>query len=70
MFVFDETFKTLQGQGSGINLAPWYNQAAETSITHMAFVCGTEDVVFVDSNAQARIFSFVSMQFRSVVFHI
>ncbi|KAH9047481.1 hypothetical protein EDB83DRAFT_2317547 [Lactarius deliciosus] len=24
MFVFDETFKTLQGQGSGVNLAPWY----------------------------------------------
>ncbi|KAH9047121.1 hypothetical protein EDB84DRAFT_1462824 [Lactarius hengduanensis] len=64
MFVFDETFKTLQGQGSGINLAPWYSQASETSITHIAFVCGTEEVVFVDSAAQARIFSFVSMQFR------
>lgn len=64
IFVFDETFKTLQGQGSGINLAPWYSQAAETSFTHIAFVCGTEELVFVDSTAQARIFSSVSMQFR------
>ena len=65
-FVFDETFKTLQGQGSGINLFPWYSQAGETSIEHIAFVCGTEEVVFIDSNARARIFSFVSKQFRSV----
>jgi len=64
VFVFDETFKTLQGQGSGINLAPWYSQAADTSITHIAFVCGAEEVAFVDSSAQARIFSLVSMQFR------
>ncbi|KAH9047539.1 hypothetical protein EDB83DRAFT_2267127 [Lactarius deliciosus] len=64
IFVFDETFKTLQGQGSGINIAPWYSQASETSITHITFVCGTEEVAFVDSGAHARIFSFVSMQFR------
>ena len=68
-FVFDEAFKTLQRQGSGIDLFPWYSQAGETSITHIthiAFVCGTEEVVFIDSNARARIFSFVSKKFRSV----
>ena len=65
-FVFDETFKTLWVQGTGINFAPWYSQAIETSITHIAFVRGTEEVVFIDSTAQARIFSFVSMQFRCV----
>ncbi len=70
MFVFDETFKTLQGQGSSINLSPWYSQATETSITHIAFVCGSEELVFVDSSAQARLFSFVSMQFRCVAFHL
>jgi hypothetical protein len=65
-FVFDETLKTLWVQGSGINLAPWYSQATETSITHIAFVRGTEDLVFIDSGARALIFSFVSMQFKCV----
>lgn len=65
MFVFDETFKTLQGQGSAINLASWYSQA-EISILQMTFVCGSEEVALVDSSAQVRIFSFVTLQFRSV----
>jgi len=30
----------------------------------MAFVCGNEEIVLVDSTAQARIFSFVTLQFR------
>ncbi|KAI0250873.1 hypothetical protein BJV78DRAFT_1393001 [Lactifluus subvellereus] len=63
MFVFDETFKALHGQGSSIDLATWYSQRG-TSILHMAFVCGNEEVVLVDSSAQARIFSFVTLQFR------
>ncbi|KAI0246219.1 hypothetical protein BJV78DRAFT_1286673 [Lactifluus subvellereus] len=63
VFIFDETFKTLQGQGSAINLAPWYNQTG-VSILQAAFVCGNEEVVLVDSAAQARIFSFITLQFR------
>ncbi|KAI0250894.1 hypothetical protein BJV78DRAFT_1275616 [Lactifluus subvellereus] len=63
MFVFDETFRTLQAHGSSINLAPWYNQAG-VSILHTAFVGGDEEVILVDSGAQARIFSFVTLQFR------
>ncbi|KAI0250860.1 hypothetical protein BJV78DRAFT_1282923 [Lactifluus subvellereus] len=63
VFIFDETFKTLQGQGSAINLTPWYNQAG-VSILQAAFVCGNEEVVLVDSGAQARIFSFITLQFR------
>jgi hypothetical protein len=64
-FVFDETFKTLQGQGSGIDLARWYNQAG-ISILQLSSVYGSEsdEVVLVDSNAQIRIFSFVTQQFR------
>ena len=65
LFVFDETFKTLQGQGSAINLAPWYSQA-EVSILQMTFVCGSEEVALVDSSAQVRVFSFVTLQFRLV----
>ncbi|KAI9453856.1 hypothetical protein BJY52DRAFT_1189313 [Lactarius psammicola] len=63
VFVFDESFKTLQGQGSAINLASWYS-LAEISILQMTFVCGGEEVALVDSNAQVRIFSFVTLQFR------
>jgi hypothetical protein len=60
-FVFDETFKTLQGQGNAIDLAPWYSQA---SIFQQCSVCGSDEVVLVDSNAQVRIFSFVTQQIR------
>jgi hypothetical protein len=63
LFVFDESFRTLQAQGSSINLAPWYNKA-ETSILHAGFVYGNEEIVLVDTTAQARIFSFVTLQFR------
>ncbi|KAI9511015.1 hypothetical protein F5148DRAFT_1281300 [Russula earlei] len=62
-FVFDETFKTLQGQGSVISLAPWYSQAG-ISIQQMSSVCGSDEVVLVNSNAQIRIFSFVTQQLR------
>jgi hypothetical protein len=63
MFVFDDTFRTLQGQGSTINLVPWYSQAG-ISILHVAFVSGKEEVVLVDSGSRARIFSFITLQFR------
>jgi len=63
LFVFDESYRTIQAQGATINLAPWYSQTG-VSILHTAFVCGNEEVVLVDSSAQARIFSFVTLQFR------
>ena len=62
-FIFDESYKMLQAQGTAINLATWYD-LTETSILHVAFVCGSEEVVLVDSSAQARVFSFVTLQFR------
>ena len=62
-FVFDEALKALQALGSPINLIPWYSQA-EISILQLYFVCGNDEVVLVDSNAQIRIFSFVTLQFR------
>jgi hypothetical protein len=62
-FVFDETFRTLQGQGSAANLAPWYGQA-DISILQLCSVCGGDEVVLMDSNAQVRIFSFVTQQIR------
>jgi hypothetical protein len=62
-FIFDESYKTLQTQGTAINLATWYS-STEMSILHVAFVCGNEEVVLVDSSAHARVFSFVTLQFR------
>jgi hypothetical protein len=66
-FVFDETFKTLQGQGSGINLSQWYSQA-DISIMQVSFVCGNDEVVLVDSSALVRVFSFITLQFRCASF--
>ena len=65
IFIFDESFRTLQGQGSTVDLAPWYSQG-EQLIMKMALVCGSEEVVLVDSSARVRIYSFVTMQFRFV----
>jgi hypothetical protein len=61
--MFDETFRSLQSQGSHINLAQWYSQA-DVSILQLSSVCGSDEVVLVDSNAQIRIFSFITQQFR------
>jgi hypothetical protein len=66
-FMFDEAFKTLQGLGSAIDLVPWYSQA-EILISQMYFVCGNDEVVLVDSDAQVRIFSFVTQQIRYVIY--
>jgi hypothetical protein len=62
-FVFDEDFRSLQGQGSPISLALWYSHA-EISILQLSSVCGGDEVVLVDSNAQIRLFSFITRQFR------
>ena len=62
-FVFDETFRSLQGQGSAINLAPWYSQAG-VSILKLSSVYGRDEVVLVDSNAQVQIFSLITQKFR------
>jgi hypothetical protein len=59
---FDESFGSLQRQGSPINLAQWYSQA-EVSILHLTPLCGDE-VALVDSKAKVRVFSFVTLQFR------
>ena len=66
IFVFDESFRTILGEGRAIDLAPWYSQG-EVSILGMGSVCGSDEVALVDSNAQVRIFSLVTKQFRFVV---
>ena len=63
--MFDESLRTLQGEGGAVDLAPWYREG-ENSILHMVSVCGREEVALVDSSARVRIFSFLKLQFRFV----
>ncbi|KAL4067444.1 hypothetical protein V8B97DRAFT_1873723 [Scleroderma yunnanense] len=51
-----------QAQGSSISLNGWYSKGI--SIRHACFVSGSEEILLVDSQSQARIFSLVTMQFR------
>ena len=60
IFVFDEEFKSLRGLGTAIDLRPFYNTGV--SIVHACFVHGSEEILFVDSSAQARIFSLITLQ--------
>ena len=72
MFQFDEELKVLRGYGTQIDLSPFYNPGV--SITHACFVHGSEQILFIDSSAQARIFSLITLQYAqsfpsSFLFH-
>ena len=63
-FKFDETFTSLLGLGSPVNLSSWYDTTVV--IRHMTFVTGSEELLFVDDSARARMFSLITQQFRCV----
>ncbi|KAH9017733.1 hypothetical protein EDB84DRAFT_1422808 [Lactarius hengduanensis] len=60
IFTFDAERGTLRGMGSAIDLRPFYNNGE--SILHACFVHGREEILFLDSSAQARIFSLTMLQ--------
>ena len=60
IFLFEFERMSLRGMGSAIDLLPFYNN--EESIVHACFVHGSEEILFVDSSAQARIFSLTMLQ--------
>ena len=60
IFAFENEGGSLQGMGSAIDLLPFYNNGE--SIVHACFVHGREEILFVDSSAQARIFSWTMLQ--------
>jgi hypothetical protein len=60
IFVFDEELKSLRGLGTPIDLIPFYNPGV--LITHACFVHGSEEILFIDSSAQARVFSLITLQ--------
>ncbi|KAF8837464.1 hypothetical protein BDN67DRAFT_983236 [Paxillus ammoniavirescens] len=62
IFVFDDV-RGFQALGGSINLINWYKEGS--SICHACFISGTEDLVLVDSQAQARVFSLVTLRFRT-----
>ncbi|KAG1720811.1 hypothetical protein EDB19DRAFT_1646869 [Suillus lakei] len=61
IFVHDTT-RGFQASGSAISLTQWYGEGV--SIIHACFICGSEELLLVDSLAQARIYSLTTMQFR------
>ncbi|KAN0136073.1 hypothetical protein V8E53_005933 [Lactarius tabidus] len=60
MFVFDEEFKSLRGLGTPFDLLPFYIPGV--FITHACFVHGSEEILLIDSSAQARVFSLITLQ--------
>jgi hypothetical protein len=60
LFQVDEELKSLRGFGAPIDLLPFYSTGV--SITHACFVHGDEEILFIDSSAQARIFSLIMLQ--------
>ncbi|KAH7908406.1 hypothetical protein BJ138DRAFT_1012879 [Hygrophoropsis aurantiaca] len=68
VFVFGDGRGSMQALGSAINLVPWFND--ETTICQACFISGSEQLLLVDSSAQARIFSLVTMQLRPAALHL
>lgn len=62
--MFDETFASLQSWAHPVDLAPWYEDGS--IVFQMCFVTGTEELLLVNNQGQARIFSLVAQQFRCV----
>jgi len=63
VFVYDES-QGFTASGSTINLNSWYSE--ETTIKKACFTSGSEELLLVNSQAIARVFSLTTMQFRCV----
>jgi hypothetical protein len=62
LYKIDERSSSLQSFGSPFDLRPWLDPAV--TICHASFVCGSEELLLIDSEAKARIFSFTTQMFR------
>ncbi|KAF9233644.1 hypothetical protein BU15DRAFT_90252 [Melanogaster broomeanus] len=67
VFIHDAT-RGFQASGSAINMSPWYPEGV--TIVHTCFICGSEELLFVDSQALGRIFSLTTMQFRPATLNL
>lgn len=61
VFVHDES-RGFTASTNTINLNPWYREG--TTIKKACFTSGSEELLLVDSQAIARVFSLTTMQFR------
>ncbi|KAJ6484963.1 hypothetical protein DFH09DRAFT_1378006, partial [Mycena vulgaris] len=61
LFVFDETYSSLQNANS-VDLTSWY--ANGVYIAQACFVPGTEEILVIDTEQTARIYSLLPRQFR------
>ncbi|KAJ7195854.1 hypothetical protein C8J57DRAFT_534894 [Mycena rebaudengoi] len=61
IYVFDEN-SSLQAWGGAFDLSPWYTPG--THVCQSCFVSGCEEILFIDTSGQARIFSLITQQFR------
>ncbi|KAI0089045.1 hypothetical protein BDY19DRAFT_122025 [Irpex rosettiformis] len=59
---FDELYTTLGGLGTIIELSPWYDN--KTILTHIVFRSASEELLIVDGEARARLYSFDAQQMR------
>jgi hypothetical protein len=64
IFGFEDERGSLQGIGSVVDLLPFSNNGE--SIVLAYFVHGCEEILFVESTAQARIFSLTVLQLKYV----
>ncbi|KAH7882034.1 hypothetical protein F5I97DRAFT_1988573, partial [Phlebopus sp. FC_14] len=62
LHVFVHDTRGFTASGSTINLVSLYDEG--TTIVHACFVCGSEELLLIDSHAVARVFSLITMQFR------
>ncbi|KAF9233642.1 hypothetical protein BU15DRAFT_79891 [Melanogaster broomeanus] len=67
VFIHDTT-RGFQASGSAINMTSWYPEGV--TIVHTCFICGSEDLLLVDSQALGRIFSLTTMQFRPATLNL
>jgi len=63
IFVHDES-RGFTASATAINLNSWYSEG--TTIKKACFTSGSEELLLVDSQAIARIYSLTTMQFRCV----
>jgi len=64
VFIHDDS-RGFTASGSAINLNSWYGEG--TTIKKACFTSGSEELLLVDSQAIARVFSLTTMQFRCVL---
>ncbi|KAG2076123.1 hypothetical protein BDR04DRAFT_1003889 [Suillus decipiens] len=68
IFVYDDNRIGFQASGSATNLTQWYSEG--TYINHACFLCGGEELLLVDTLAQARVYSLTTMQFRPATLNL